>query len=167
VVTQGGFGLEAGPTFFCTVCVVKPQSVGSISLASADPIAPPVIRANYLQCEWDLRALTHGVDVLRRLTHSSPLGRLLEPEQIPGPDYRTPEQLRGAVRRGAGTNFHPVGTCKMGHDGMAVVDARLRVHGVEGLRVADASIMPTIVNGNTNATCIMIGEKAAEMIRRT
>jgi choline dehydrogenase len=165
VVTQEGFGLKPGPLYFCSACLVRPQSRGSISLRSPDPIASPVIRANYLQSERDLRVLTAGVELLRRLARSRPLARLLEGELVPGPAFVTADQIEAAVRQSAGTNFHPVGTCKMGHDLMAVVDDRLRVHGVEGVRVADASIMPTIVSGNTNAPCIMIGEKAAAMIR--
>jgi choline dehydrogenase-like flavoprotein len=165
VVRQEAFGLKPGPLYFCTACLVKPQSVGSISLASADPLAAPIIRANYLQCERDLGGLTDGVELLRRLTRTDPLARLLEFELLPGPDYRTANEIKAVIRQSATTNFHPVGTCKMGYDEVAVVDPKLRVHGVEGLRVADASIMPTIVNGNTNAPCIMIGEKAADMIR--
>jgi choline dehydrogenase len=167
VVRQEALGLKPGPLYFCAACLVRPQSVGSIALGSADPIAAPVIRANYLQSERDLCVLINGVDLVRRLAHADPFSRLLDSEIMPGLDYRTVEQIRTAVRQSATTNFHPVGTCKMGHDAMAVVDARLRVHGVDGLRVADASIMPTIVNGNTIAPCVMIGEKAAAMIKNT
>lgn len=165
VVTQEGFGLKPGPLYFCTACLVRPQSRGSLSLRSPDPLAAPVIRANYLQSESDLRVLMGGVDLLRQLARSRPLNRLFEGEIMPGPSVVTAEQIEEVVRQGAATNFHPVGTCKMGYDSMAVVDDRLRVRGVEGVRVADASIMPTIVNGNTNAPCMMIGEKAAAMIR--
>lgn len=167
VVTQEAFGLKPGPLYFCVACLVRPQSIGSISLRSSDPIAAPVIRANYLQSERDLRVLVRGVELLRQLTRSGPLSRLLEGELMPGPACITADQIEAVVRQSATTNFHPVGTCKMGHDPMAVVDDRLRVRGVEGVRVADASIMPAIVNGNTNAPSIMIGEKAAAMIRST
>ena len=165
IIPVEAWGFKPGPIFFCTACLVQPQSRGSIALQSTDPIVPPVIRANYLQCEHDIKVLLEGVDLLRQLTHSSPLSRLLQVEQIPGPDFQTPEQITAFVRQSANTNYHPVGTCRMGYDAMAVVDASLHVHGVEGLRVADASIMPTIVNTNTNAPCIMIGEKAADMIK--
>jgi choline dehydrogenase len=165
VVTQAAFGLQPGPLYFCAVNGVKPHSVGSISLASADPVAPPLIRANYLQCESDLRTMIDGVRLIRRLTQSEPLRKMLDAELVPGPECRTDEQISAAIRQTATTGFHPVGSCKMGHDAMAVVDDQLKVHGVEGLRVADASIMPSIVNTNTIGPCVMIGEKAAEIIR--
>ena len=164
LVKQAALGLPAGPLYFCAACLVKPQSVGSISLGSADPVAVPLIRANYLQSERDLNALLDGMELIRKFTNSAPLSRYLESEQAPGSAFRSREQLKNIVRQTASTNYHPVGTCKMGHDTMAVVDDQLRVHGVEGLRLADASIMPTIVNTNTIGPCVMIGEKAAAMI---
>ncbi len=166
VVREAGFGLQPGPLYFITACLVQPRSVGSVTLGTADPLAVPVIRANYLQSEYDLSVLMEGAGLARRLAGMEPLKSMLEAEVIPGPNFQSHAELRGAIRQFGGTNFHPVGTCKMGEDEMAVVDAQLRVHGVEGLRVADASIMPTIVNANTNAPCIMIGEKAADLIRR-
>jgi choline dehydrogenase len=165
VVKHSAFGFQPGPLYFCAVNAVRPHSVGSVSLASADPVTAPIIRANYLQSEHDLGALLDGVRLIRRLTQSEPLRKLLDAELMPGPECHTDEQISAAIRQTATTGFHPVGSCKMGHDVMAVVDDRLRVHGVHGLRVADASIMPSIVNTNTIGPCVMIGEKAAEMIR--
>jgi choline dehydrogenase-like flavoprotein len=165
IVPKEAWGFKPGPIFLCTACLVQPHSRGGITLQSTDPVAPPVIRPNYLQCDRDIEVLVEGVYLLRKLAHSSPLCGLLETEQIPGPDIKASQQVRAFIRQSANTNYHPVGTCRMGRDSKAVVDARLRVHGVTGLRVADASIMPTIVNSNTNAACIMIGEKAADMIR--
>jgi choline dehydrogenase len=165
VVKQAAFGFQPGSLYFCAASLARPHSVGSISLGSADPTQAPVIRANYLQSDRDAEALVDGIELVRRLTHSTPLSQFLESEQIPGPACRTREQLKAAAREIGTTNYHPVGTCKMGHDAMAVVDDKLRVHGVKGLRVADASVMPTIVNTNTIGPCVMIGEKAADMIR--
>lgn len=167
VVRQEGFGFKPGPLYFCTATLGRPQSVGRISLRSADPMTAPVIRPNYLQCGRDLEALTDGVELLRQFTHCGPLARMISSEIIPGPNCRTRDQIKSAIRQGGNTNFHGVGTCKMGHDRMAVVDEQLRVHGVPGLRVADASVMPTIVNANTLAASIMIGEKAADLIKQS
>jgi choline dehydrogenase len=167
MVPAGVPGLPPGPLLFCTACLVKPESIGSLTLASADPMAKPIIRPNYLQAGHDLDVLTYGVQLIRKLTRATPLKRLIDYELAPGRETQTEEQLQAFVRQNSTTNFHPVGTCKMGHDEMAVVDPRLRVHGIEGLRVADASIMPTIVNVNTNAPSIMIGEKVADMIKNS
>jgi choline dehydrogenase len=159
------FGITPGMFYCNTVCLARPQSVGSVSLRSADPTAAPVIRANYLQCGRDLDVLTYGAELVRRLTQTKPLNDLLDSEHLPGPGCSTKDQMSEFVRQSASTGFHPAGTCKMGHDAMAVVDDRLQVHGVQGLRVADASIMPTLINANTIAPCVMIGEKAADLIK--
>lgn len=159
------FGLKPGPLFFCTICLVRPQSAGSISLASANPVDAPVIRANYLQCRRDLEVLTYGIDFMRQVARTQPLTELLESEVTPGPSCSSRQQVEDYVRQSSATGFHPAGTCKMGHDRMAVVDDKLRVRGVEGLRVADASIMPTLTNANTIAPCVMIGEKAADFLK--
>lgn len=144
--------------------MLRPRSRGSVTLRSPDPTAAPVIRANFLSDSHDERTMIATVHWLRRIASTSPLGDLVVREVIPGPSVKTDEEILDFVRRNSQTIYHPVGTCRMGKDGFAVVDARLRVHGVEGLRVVDASIMPEIVSGNTNAPTIMIGEKASDMI---
>jgi choline dehydrogenase len=153
-----------GPRFGLYPTLVRPQSLGQISLANSDPRAAPAIRANYLQSDRDLQVLVEGVELGRQLASSQALSGLLGDEIGPLREARTRKEIEQAIRATASTLYHPVGTCKMGHDFAAVVDAQLRVHGIEALRVADASVMPTLVNGNTNAPCIMIGEKAARMI---
>ena len=152
------------PVFSFFPTLARPQSIGTITLASADPRDAPLIRANYLQSGRDLQALCEGVEISRQMARHKAFAELLVSELPPFRDARERRDIEAAVRQTTSTMFHPVGTCKMGHDHLAVVDPQLRVHGVEGLRVADASIMPTIVNGNTNAPCIMIGEKAAQLI---
>jgi choline dehydrogenase len=155
----------AGDSFFSFFpTLVRPQSIGTITLASADPRDAPRISANYLQSGQDLEALCEGVEISRQMAHCKALADLLVAELPPFRDARERRDIEAAVRQTTTTLYHPVGTCKMGRGHLAVVDPQLRVRGVEGLRVADASIMPTIVNGNTNAPCIMIGEKAAQLI---
>ncbi len=149
-----------------SVCQLRPESRGELALRSADPAEPPLIRANYLTTETDRQTMVDGMKLIRRVMGQAAMGRYLAEEVVPGASCADDAALLDFVRATGGTIFHPSGTCKMGpaSDGMAVVDARLRVHGVAGLRVADASIMPTVVSGNTNGPVIMIGEKAAEMI---
>jgi choline dehydrogenase len=142
---------------------VNPQSRGSIQLRSADPADPPKIFANYLSTDFDKDTTIAGVKMLRDVMSQAAFRGILGKELAPGPDAVSHADLRRWLKQAGGTTLHPVGTCKMGEDPMAVVDAKLKVHGVEGLRVADASIMPVITSGNTNAPCIMIGEKAADM----
>jgi choline dehydrogenase len=148
-----------GPT------LITPESRGEISLRSTNPLAPPAIRANYLSTEADMRVVVHGVRLSRQLAHSKAFEAYRGNELHPGTNAQTDAEIAEFVRREAETLYHPVGTCKMGNDSMAVVDARLRVRGIEKLRVVDASIMPRIIAGNTNAPTIMIAEKAADMIR--
>ncbi len=148
-----------GPT------LITPESRGEISLRSTSPLAPPAIRANYLSTEADMRVVVHGVRLSRQLAHSKAFEAYRGNELHPGTNAQTDAEIAEFVRREAETLYHPVGTCKMGNDSMAVVDARLRVRGIEKLRVVDASIMPRIIAGNTNAPTIMIAEKAADMIR--
>jgi choline dehydrogenase len=142
---------------------VNPQSRGSIQLRSADPAEPPRIFANYLSTDFDKDTTIAGVKMLRDVMSQAAFRGILGKELAPGSDAVSHADLRQWLKQAGGTTLHPVGTCKMGDDPMAVVDAKLKVHGVEGLRVADASIMPVITSGNTNAPCIMIGEKAADM----
>ena len=153
-----GHGLGLGPT------LVQPQSKGRLSLRSADPSEPPRIEPRYLSEAADLRTLVDGVRLARRILSSQAMADYCGLERLPGEDRLETGEIEAAVRRHAESLYHPVGTCKMGLDSRSVVDPQLRVHGLEALRVADASIMPSITNGNTNAPAIMIGEKAAALL---
>ena len=148
-----------GPT------VVTPESRGSISLKSANPLEPPAIRANYLSTPADTRVIVEGVKLSRQLAHAKAFEPYRGGELHPGSTVQSDQEIADFVRAEAQTLYHPVGTCKMGSDSTAVVDGSLRVHGIDGLRVADASVMPRIPCGNTNAPTIMIAEKAADVIR--
>ncbi len=163
---QGAIGrLEREPGMTIVACAVRPDSRGTIMARSADPLARPEIRPNYLSAASDVQVLLAGIDHARRIFAAPPLARHSAAETMPGPAARSEEALTDFVHR-AGINLHhPVGTCRMGEDPMAAVDSRLKVHGVGGLRVIDASVMPTVTTGNTNAPSIMIGEKGAAMIR--
>ncbi|MCW4149213.1 GMC oxidoreductase [Halomonas sp. 18H] len=134
-------------------------------MTSPDPSVYPSIRANYLSTEEDCRVAVDDINVARRIAGQAPLVSVITEEYVPGAHYQSDDPLLEAARQHSQTIYHPVGTCKMGQDAMAVVDDRLRVHGLDGLRVVDASIMPVIVSGNTNAPTIMIAEKAADMIK--
>ena len=149
------------------VCQLRPESRGRVGLRSADPFDDPAIFANYLAAEEDRRALREGVRMMREVARQPALDPYRSEELFPGVDIQSDEAVDAWIRSVAETIYHPVGTCRMGADGdsMAVVDAQLRVHGLAGLRVIDASVMPTLVGGNTNAATIMIAEKAADMIR--
>lgn len=145
-------------------CFLRPESRGSITLASGDPLAPPRIDANYLATERDLEALVSGFKKAREVLSQPAFAAHGLREFEPGASVRTDDEIRDYIRRRAETVYHPVGTCKMGVDAMAVTDPRLRVRGLQGLRVVDASIMPTLVGGNTNAPTTLIGERGARMI---
>ncbi|WP_460200243.1 GMC family oxidoreductase [Scytonema sp. NUACC21] len=151
--------------FTGTAILTHPQNIGSVSLGSPDPKDPPIVQMNYLQSQSDVQKLVAGIKLLRNLFHSSAFDEFRGEEIAPGAEVTSDEALEAYVRDVCGTVYHPVGTCKMGTDPMAVVDPELRVHGVEGLRVVDASIMPTLTTGNTNAPTIMIAEKAADLIK--
>ncbi len=150
--------------FTLSVCQLRPSSRGTVKLASADPLAPPLMYANYLATELDRRCITAGMAFARKLASTAPLAGYVAEELRPGPTARTDDDLLQFARENGATIFHPSGTCRMGSDADAVVDSRLRVRGVERLWVADGSVMPTLVSGNTNLPVIMIGEKASEMI---
>jgi choline dehydrogenase len=150
--------------FTLSVCQLRPESRGSIALASADPFAPPKIFGNYLAAETDRRCTTAAIAFARKLAATPPLAGYIAAEMLPGPDYVTDADLLTFARRNGATIFHPAGTCRMGSDNEAVVDPRLHLRGIDGLWVADCSIMPTLVSGNTNVPAIMIGEKASDMI---
>jgi choline dehydrogenase len=144
--------------------ISRPSSRGSISIKSPDVADRPIIQPNYLQDTDDLRVLREAVKICREITSQSVLAKYTASEYAPGASVRTNSEIEDYIRGNAGSNYHPVGTCRMGSDCMAVVDDRLRVRGLEGLRVVDASIMPSIVSGNTNAAAIMIGERGADFI---
>jgi choline dehydrogenase len=148
-----------GPT------LITPESRGEVSLRSSNPLDAPAIRANYLSTDADLRTMIEGVRLARRLAHAKAFDAFRGEELHPGAAHDSDTEISEFLRNELETLYHPVGTCKMGNDALAVVDARLRVHGIERLRVVDASIMPRVPAGNTNAPVIMIAEKAAEMIR--
>jgi choline dehydrogenase len=148
-----------GPT------LITPESRGSISLKSANPLEPPAIRANYLSTSADMRVIVEGVKLSRQLAHAKAFEPYRGSELHPGSAVQSDQEIAEFVRAEAQTLYHPVGTCKMGSDSTSVVDGSLRVRGIDGLRVADASVMPRIPCGNTNAATIMIAEKAADMIR--
>jgi len=147
-----------GPT------LIAPESRGNISLRSANPLEPPAIQANYLSTDADLRTMIEGVKLSRRIAHTRAFEPYRGDEIHPGATASSNEDIAEFLRSEVETLYHPVGTCKMGNDPLAVVDAQLHVHGIERLRVVDASVMPTIPAGNTNAPTIMIAEKAADMI---
>ena len=146
--------------------VARPKARGSIGLRSADPLAAPVIRHQLLEHDDDLAQLVEGIQFARRIVGQPALAPAVLNEVRPGPGVEA-EALAGFCRMAAIPGYHPVGTCHMGNDALAVTDADLRVHGLEGLWVADASVMPTLPAGNTNATCLMIGDKGADHVRRT
>lgn len=156
---------HSGSGFTGAVSLTRLQNVGSVGLRSRDPKDAPIIQMNYLQSDADMQKLVAGIKLIRKLFQTSAFDEFQGEEIAPGTDVTGDEALATYVRDGCSTVWHPVGTCKMGTDPMAVVDPELRVHGVEGLRVVDASIMPTITTGNTNAPTIAIGEKGADLIK--
>jgi choline dehydrogenase len=165
--------MEPGPTgprlskqsgMTCYAHPMRPESKGTIHIASSDPRRPPAIHFNFLSAPVDAELTVRAIRIARSIMYAKAMAPLQLTELGPGPAAQTDDEIIDWVKRTSETTYHPVGTCKMGHDSMAVVDDRLRVHGIAGLRIADASIMPTLTSGNTNAPAIMIGEKAADMV---
>ncbi len=159
-----GENLHPFSGFTASVCQLRPESRGSLKIRSADPTAPPEIRINYLATETDRAAFIDGVGVLRKILAASALKAYCVEEVYPGAKVTSDEDVLDFCRKTGSTVYHPTSTCRMGNDPLAVVDQRLRVRGIEGLRVVDASVMPDLMSGNTNAPTIMIAEKASDMI---
>jgi choline dehydrogenase len=159
-----GEKLHPFSAFSASVCQLRPESRGSLRIKSADPAVPPEIRINYLATETDRTANVEGLKILRRILQAPALRPYVTEEVDPGAKVSTDEELLSFCRQRGSTVYHPTSTCRMGNDPLAVVDQRLKVRGIEGLRVVDASVMPDLVSGNTNAAVIMIAEKASDMI---
>src|SRR4030088_1461412 len=164
IVDDHGRKRRWGRGFSCHVCLLRPKSRGSVSLHGADPVATPAIDPNFLGHVDDLESMVAGYKTTRRLMETPAL-RALQKKDMFTRGIETDDDIRALLRARVDTVYHPVGTAKMGTDAMAVVDPKLRVYGLEGLRIVDASVMPSLIGGNTNAPTIMIGEKAADMIR--
>ena len=156
--------LHLGHGYSCHVCLLRPKSVGEVTLASADPLAAPLINPRFLEHPDDIDNMVEAFKLTRKLMDAPALLAVRDSEYRTA-DVHSDDEIRAALRQYSDTVYHPVGTCKMGIDAMAVVDPSLRVHGLQGIRVVDASIMPTLIGGNTNAPSMMIGEKAADLIR--
>ena len=160
-----GKGLHAYPGISSTICVLRPDSRGYQHIVSPDPKQHPSIVANYLAAESDRRITLAGLKLARAISQQPAFSKFVRREVFPGPDVTSDEDFMTFAKEKGTTVFHPCGTCKMGNDPLAVVDSRLRVRGIGGLRVIDASIMPNLISGNTNAPTIMIAEKASDMIK--
>jgi len=161
---RGGI-LHPWSGFTLSVSQLQVESRGSVRIKAADPRAAPAIRYNYLATENDRRVMIEGIKIARRIAQTAPLSGYVVKEEFPGPQVRSDDELLAVLREYGETVFHPTSSCRMGTDERSVVDSRLRVRGIQGLRVADASVMPAVVSGNTNAAVIAIAEKAADLIR--
>ena len=165
-VDKPGEPLHKYSGFTSAIWQCHPSSRGKIEITSQDPNKSPRIEPNYLCEELDQKTMIAGIKILREIYVQPKFRDLWEEEVVPGIDVKSDKEILRAIRQGGGTVYHPVGTCKMGVDKEAVVSPDLRVHGVDGLRVVDASIMPLITSANTNAPTLMIAEKAADLILR-
>jgi choline dehydrogenase len=159
-----GQKLHPWPGFLASICQLRPESRGFVRIKSADPAQAPAIQPRYMTAQHDRDVMVAGMKSLRNVMRQPALKRYIVEELAPGPKVESDADYLDFAKAKGTTVFHPTSTCRMGSDLTAVVDERLRVHGFAGLRVADASIMPTVVSGNTNAACVMIGEKASDMI---
>lgn len=161
-----GEGVHPFSAFTASVCQLRPESRGCVEIASTDPFSHPTIKPNYLSTRLDQQVAIDSIKVARAIAEAPSLRDVVIDEYVPGRIHQSDEELLEVARQHSQTIYHPSCTCKMGNDKLAVVDSRLRVHGVENLRVVDTSIMPKLVSGNTNAPTIMIAEKAADMIKQ-
>ena len=159
-----GATLHPFPGFIASVCQLRPESRGFVRIKSADPSAPPAIAPRYLSSRHDCDTIVAGIKLLRQIMRQPAMHHYIAEERAPAPDCTSDADLLAFARATGSTVFHPTSTCRMGSDPVAVVDDRLRVRGIEHLRVIDGSIIPTVVSGNTNAAIVMIGEKGADMI---
>jgi choline dehydrogenase len=164
-IMNHGFSQRKQQGFTLCPTLLYPQSKGNITLRSKNPLEAPVIQPNFLAHQEDLEVLLAGVKISRKILQSKAFDAFRGEEMIPGEEIQTESEISAFIRNTAESLYHPVGTCKMGNDSMSVVNSKLQVHGVKGLRVVDASIMPNIIGGNTNAPTITIAEKAADMIK--
>jgi choline dehydrogenase-like flavoprotein len=165
VVDDHARRLHLGYGYSCHVCVLRPHSRGTVTLQNADPMADPVIDPQFLSDRRDLDTMIKGAKMTRQILQTEPLASYAKRELFDVKDHMSDAEWERHIRARADTIYHPVGTCKMGIDDLAVVDPQLRVHGLTRLRVVDASVMPTLIGGNTNAPTIMIAEKCADMIK--
>jgi choline dehydrogenase len=165
--TRGGVVPQPFSSFGLSPVHLRPDGRGTVRLKSADPLKPPEIRFNFLKSAYDYQAIIEGMRICREIARQPALQPFVGEEILPGAEVTGEADLNAFIRANGVSNLHPVGTCRMGREVDAVVDPQLRVHGIAGLRVADASIMPTLTSGNTNAPSIMIGEKAADMVLNT
>ena len=153
-----------GNGFSCHVCLLRPKSVGTVKIASKNPDDDPLIDPNYLSNDEDMEVMIKGYRKMMEIMNTEPLAQF---NNVRNPiNIHDDKAIESAIRARSDTIYHPVGTCKMGNDDMAVVDNNLKVKGIKNLRVVDASIMPTLIGGNTNAPAIMIAEKAADLIKQ-
>jgi choline dehydrogenase len=159
-----GAVLHPFPGFMASVCQLRPDSRGFVRIKSADPAVSPAIQPRYLSARSDCECVVDGMNLLRRVMGQRVMRKYIDAEYAPGEDCASDADLLAYARQTGTTVYHPTSTCRMGNDPNAVVDERLRVRGFEALRVIDASIMPTVVSGNTNAAAVMIGEKGADMV---
>jgi choline dehydrogenase len=150
--------------FTFSVCQLRPSSRGQVRIRSADPLQPPAMQANYLSTDLDRRTTVAALKAARAISQTPAMQPYIRREVKPGLETDDEPALLEFARNNGATIFHPSGTCKMGHDAQAVVDKRLRVHGLQGLRVVDCSVMPTLVSGNTNGPVVALAEKAVDMI---
>ena len=164
VVDHGRMSIK-GHGLTINTCNLRPRSIGSLKLRSNDPLEDPAIDPNFLDDPYDLKVSMEGFKWGRRILSAPSFQQYISREILPGPEAQSDEDIKAYIRKWSKNDYHPVGSCKMGTDDQAVVDLQLSVHGLESLRVIDASIMPRLISGNTQATSIMIGEKGAAMIK--
>jgi len=163
-VEEGVPKIHSGSGVTLNSYTLRPRARGSVKLRSADIADKPIVDPNFLGDPYDVKTSTEGVRLSREILSQSAMAKYIRKEHFPGPQVRSQEDFEAYARQYGRTSYHPVGTCRMGVDAEAVVDPTLRVHGIEGLRICDSSIMPRLVSSNTNAPSIMIGEKASALI---